>query len=147
MEIRALLQQQVELLQQMCAFLEREYDILKHGKPQDLALLVEVKQELQQKIELSEKKRLQLMGETTLTEYERTNPGETELAKQYRTLLPKISELIEKNQVITEMGLTHYNGMLELISSSAEEKVQTYGQRGYMSKKEVKTSALLNRQA
>lgn len=148
MEVKQLLTEQVDLLQQMSLLLEREYEILRHGKAQDITLIVEEKQELQQKLEACENKRVQIMGNITLSDYEVKCQGKiTDLANQYRTLLPKISELIESNRVITEMGYNHYNGMLELISSSAEEKVQTYGQRGYMSKKEVKTSALLNRQA
>ncbi len=148
MEVKKILREQVELLHEMYLVLEREHDILKNGKPQDIALIVEEKQELQQKLEACEIKRVQTMAHTTLTEYEEECQDDiTELANQYRYLLPKISELIELNQILTEMGYNHYNGMLELISSSVEEKVQTYGQRGYMSKKEVKTSALLNRQA
>ena len=147
MEVKSLLTEQVNLLQEMYQLLEREYECLRNGNAQDITLIVEEKQELQQKLEACENKRVQVMGTITLSEYEAKSQGEmTELANQYRTLLPKISELIDSNRVLTEMGYNHYNGMLELISSSAEEKVQTYGQRGYMSKKEVKTSALLNRQ-
>ncbi len=148
MEVNQLLKAQVDLLHEMYLLLEREYEILRNGKAQDITLIIEEKQELQQKLEACENKRVQVMGTITLADYESKSQGEiTDLANQYRTLLPKISELIESNRVLTEMGYNHYNGMLELISSSAEEKVQTYGQRGYMSKKEVKTSALLNRQA
>lgn len=148
MEVNQLLQEQVGLLHEMYLLLEKEYEILKNGKPKEIALIVEEKQELQQKLEACENKRIQMMGTITLADYEANSQGEiTDLANQYRTLLPKISELIESNRVLTEMGYNHYNGLLELISLSAEEKVQTYGQHGYMSKKEVKTSALINRQA
>ena len=148
MEIKEILTEQVELLQQMCLVLEKEYEILKNGNPQDILSLVDEKQELQQRLANCEQKRLEQMGTTTLKEYEEQFSDDvTQLANQYRTLLPRISELIELTQVLTEMGVKHYNGMIEIISSSAQQKVQTYGQRGYMSKKEVKTSAILNRQA
>lgn len=148
MEIKEILTKQVELLQQMCLVLEKEYEILKNGNPQDILSLVDKKQELQQRLSDCEQKRLGQMGTTTLKEYEEQVGEEVvQLANQYKTLLPRMSELIELNKVLTEMGIRHCNGMIEIISSSAQEKVQTYGQRGYMSKKEVKTSAILNRQA
>lgn len=148
MEVNKILREQVELLREMYLVLEREHEVLKNGKPQDIVLIAEEKQELQQQLEACEIKRVQTMGHITLAEYEQECQEDiTDLANQYRTLLPKIAELIELNQVLTEMGYNHYNGMLELISSSAEKKVKTYGQRGYMNKQEVKTSALLNRQA
>ena len=148
MKIKQLLNEQIELLHQMCLLLEKEYEILKSGKPQEIALLAEEKNELQQKLEICENQRVHLMGNITLSEYEKQSQGEvTMLANQYRILLPRISELIQLNQLITEMGVKHYNGMLKIISSSAAEKIQTYGQHGYMSKKDVKTSAILNRQA
>lgn len=148
MKIKQLLTEQLELLDQMCVLLEKEQEILKSGNPQGITLHVEEKHELQQKLEICENQRVQLMGNITLSEYEAKSSDDVAiLANQYREVLPRILELIELNQMLTEVGVKHYNEMLKIISSSAEEKIQTYGQYGYMTKKDVKTSAILNRQA
>lgn len=147
LEVTNILKQQIAKLEELVIVLQVEQSILISGHVKEIMRVIEEKGNLLEQLLRIEDQRVRLLGDITLKNYQQNGEQDiAELIVGYENLVPKISNLLEENRLLSEMGYRHNTQMIEIITSSVKEKINTYGQRGKMNKSDIKPAALLNRQ-
>lgn len=147
LEVTNILKQQIAKLEELVVVLQAEQSILINGHVKEIMQVTEKKGNLLEQLLQIEDQRVGLLGNITLKKYQQN--GEQDIAnliEGYQNLVPKISNLLEENRLLSEMGYRHNTQMIEIITSSVKDKINTYGQKGKMNETDIKPAALLNRQ-
>ena len=142
-----ILRQQITKLEELLIVLQAEQSILINGNVKEIMRVTEEKGNLLEQLLQIENQRVRLLGDITLKDYGQNDEQDiSDLIEGYQNLVPKISNLLEKNRLLSEMGYRHNTEMIEIITSSVKDKINTYGQKGKMNESDIKPAALLNRQ-
>jgi|GEM_PF-3837004 len=148
MEVTEILKEQMAIFTHLSQLLERENSLLakQERKPQDLKLLIEEKNEVAHQLVAVEDKRVLVMGDMTIAEFAQAgDPSLINLVSDYQKIVAKVAELTKTNEILIELGVEFYRDVLNTISESAKEKVNTYGQGGQMNATNVQGSPLFNK--
>lgn len=148
LEIKAILVQELELLQQFLNLLLKETDILKKVNSKELQIILDKKIEMMAKLEEIEALRYQLMGPISFKEFiEGEGAAFTSLFQEYQHVILKIQEVNETNRLLTQMGYVTTTEIIKIMTKPVKEPLQTYGHNGNIKEQNVIKAKLLNRQA
>lgn len=148
LEIKAILVQELELLQQFLNLLLKETDILKKVNSKELQIILDKKIEMTANLEEIEALRYQLMGPISFKEFiEGEGSAFTSLFQEYQHVILKIQEVNETNRLLTQMGYVTTTEIIKIMTKPVKEPLQTYGHNGNIKEQNVIKAKLLNRQA
>lgn len=128
MDIREILNYQIEALRELEELLDFEKDILIRDKAVEIPGIVEKKKVIAQKLSLLEKKRISLSGSRKADELSAEGMIEMEQVEALVKLADAIKEKEDTNYILTKQSINY----IRLITSALNpgQKVVTYGSSG-----------------
>ncbi|MGL4336290.1 MAG: flagellar export chaperone FlgN [Turicibacter sp.] len=148
LEVKEILVQELELLQQFLNLLLKETDILKKVNSKELQTISDKKIQMMTKLDEIESLRFQLMGPISFKEFvEGEGVAFAYLLPQYQQVILNIQEANETNRVLTQMGYDTTTDIIKIMTKPVKEPLQTYGHNGNIKEQNVIKAKLLNRQA
>jgi flagellar biosynthesis/type III secretory pathway chaperone len=128
MDIRDILNYEVETLSELDELLDIEREVLINDRANELAELIEKKKLIAKKISLLEKKRQELYGDKAAEEFVNEGILDRELFNKIKKLTDIVKEKSETNLILTKQSI----GYIRMVTSALNpnQKVVTYGNSG-----------------
>jgi flagellar biosynthesis/type III secretory pathway chaperone len=133
MELKEVLNYQIDVLSELNELLDFEKDVLIKDKASELLEIIEKKKLIAKKISLLEKKRQELCGDKTSSQLIKEGLLEKVQVDKLKNLTDTIKEKGETNLALTKQSLSY----IRMINSALNpnQKVVTYGNKGQIGDK------------